>query len=117
MVQDIIDGLKGFLSDFAYGILDIIISLLSTLINIILLPIDTLIKSIFPDFSTLISNFNNSLNIVFSDSISYIMYHIPPLTKYVILFYITLLIGYYSIKFVYKGIILVPKIINKIKFW
>lgn len=121
MVQDIIDGIVGGLTDFigtiGAGIVELLINLLSTLINLILLPIDALISTIFPDFSTLIINFNSTLNTVFNNSISYIMYHIPPMTKFTILFYITLLIAYYSIKYTYKAIILVPNLIQKIKFW
>lgn len=106
-----------FFQNLGSGLINLILKILGVLINIILLPIDALISTIFPDFSTLITNFNNNLNVLFGNSISYIMYHIPPLTKYVILFYITLLIGYYSVKYVYRGMILLPKIINKIKFW
>lgn len=121
MVQDIIDGVVGGLTDFigslGAGIIDLLINILAFLINIVILPIDALISTIFPDFSNILQNFNNSLSYLVSSPISFIMYHIPPITKSVILFYITLLIGIYSIKYVYKGIILIFEIIQKIKFW
>lgn len=121
MVQDIIDGIVGGLTDFigtiGSGIIDLLINLLALLINIIITPIDLLISTIFPDFTTLITNFNSTISTVFNNSISYIMYHIPPMTKFTILFYITILIAYYSIKYTYKAIILVPNLIQKIKFW
>lgn len=121
MVQDIINGVVGGLTDFigsiGSGIVDLFINLLSFLINLVLFPINSLISSIFPDFSNMIINFNNSLAYLISSPISFIMYHIPPITKSILLFYISLLIGIYSIKYIYKGIILVFQIIQKIKFW
>lgn len=121
MVQDIIDGIVDGLTDFfgsiGAGIIDLLINLLAFLINLVIVPIDSLISTIFPDFSNILQNFNNSLSYLISTPISFIMYHIPPITKSILLFYITILIGIYSIKYVYKGIILVFEIIQKIKFW
>lgn len=117
MVQDIVNGLTNFFGGIGSSILDFIISLIGNMINIIIFPIDALVKTIFPDFSNMITNFNTTVDYFLTTPISFIMYHIPPMTKSILLFYITLLIGYYSIIFIYKGIILIPQLIRKVKFW
>lgn len=121
MVQDIIDGVVGGLTNFfgsiGAGIIDLIINLLSTLINLILMPINALIGVIFPDLSNIINNFYNTFTYVFTDLIGYIFSYIPPMSKIVVLAFFTIFISFYSVKYIYKGIILVPKIYNKIKFW
>lgn len=117
MVQDIVDALTDFFGGIGSTILDFIISLIGNMINLIVFPIDTLIRTMFPDFSSMITNFNSAVDYFLTTPISFIMYHIPPMTKSILLFYITLLIGYYSIIFIYKGIILIPQLIRKVKFW
>lgn len=121
MINDIIDGVVGGLTDFfgsiGAGFVDLIINLISFLINLILLPINALISVIFPDLSNIINNFYNTFTYVFTDLIGYIFSYIPPMSKLVIITFITIYISYYSVKYVYKGIIIVPKIYNKIKFW
>lgn len=121
MVQDIIDGIIGGLTDFIGGLgatlLDFITSLIADVINLFLFPIDSLLTFLFPDLSGAIATFNNGITMLVNAPIGYIAYHIPPLTTSMIVIFITILIGYYSIIWIYRGIILIPHVIHKIKFW
>lgn len=109
--------ISSFFQDIGVGIVNLIIKILGVLINIILVPINALLNFIFPDLSTIIENFYSTFNYVFTGLISYIFYYIPPMTKLLILTYILTLIAYYSVKYTYKGIILLPHLYQKIKFW
>lgn len=120
-ISDIAAGVGGGLTDFfaslGGSLEDFIISLLTTAINFFLFPINALIDFFIPDLSTLIVNFKNTYSYIFTDLITYIYSYIPPMSKNVILTYLTVMISFYTIYFTYKGIILIPKLIQKIKFW
>lgn len=120
-MQDIVNGVFNGITDFfgslGSGILDILINMISVLVNIIVFPINSLISFLFPSFSQLIVNFNNGIALFVSAPIGYIMYHIPPITRVCILTYLTFFIGYYSIIWTYRALIIVPHVIKKIKFW
>lgn len=117
MVQDIIDGLSGFVLGLGSGITSYILKFISFIINIVLFPINALISSIFPNFSEFVQTFSEGVARLTTAPIGYFAYHIPPITRGVILLYLTIMVGYYSIIWVYRGIILIPTVINKIKFW
>ena len=121
MFQDIIDGVVGGLTDFigslGAGIIDLILSLITGIVNIVLFPINALITSFFPNFSSSVSTFSEGLTRLTTAPIGYFAYHIPPITRGVLLLYLTIMLGYYTIIWTYRGIILIPTVIRKIKFW
>lgn len=121
MVQDIIDGVIGGLTDFlgsiGASILDFIFDLITTFLNIVITPLNVIISSIFPNFSSFIETFNNGLAMLASSPIGFIAYHIPPITSTIILMYLNFMIGYYTILWTYRGIIIIPTVLHKIKFW
>ena len=117
IAEGIVNGLTNFIGEIGASILDWLSSILAILLNIIITPIDALFKSIFPDFSNALVSFNNGISLLASAPIGFIMYHIPPITRTIILLYITIMIGYYSIIWVYRAIIVIPKVLNVIKFW
>lgn len=117
MVEDITNGIAGFASLIGGGISDKLFSLIGFLVDIVLFPINSLISLIFPNFSHAINTFAEGLTTFVSFPISYFAYHVPPLTKSIILLYLSIMLGYYTIIWTYRGIILIPTVINKIKFW
>ena len=100
-----------------FGFLDMILWLLSIIVKVVLLPVDALFKILMPDFATMLSHFSNSLITLAGAPFSYFFNILPPITKTIIVFWLTLLISYYTILWTYRGIIMIPKVIHKIKFW
>lgn len=99
------------------AILKGLLSMLQTIVNIILTPINALISGIFPDFSNLISNFTNFVNNYIGGSLGWFSSLLPPITRSIIVFWLTFLVGYYSIAWGYRAVVLAWKLIQKIKFW
>ena len=117
MVEDIIEGISGALSNIASGLVDLVLSLVGKIISIVLYPINALFETFLPDLSNMITYYSEFLSIMVAMPINYVLHLFPPVTRSIILLWFFILISYYSIIWVYRGIILVPKIINKIKFW
>lgn len=117
MVQDIIDGLSGFATGIGGTLINLIVNFLGLIVNIVLFPVNSLFSLIFPNFSETLTTFSIGLTNLAMAPIGYFAYHIPPLTKSVLAFYLLLLVGYYSYIWIYRSIIIIPKVINKIKFW
>lgn len=117
MVQDIIDGISGFASGVGGTILDLILSFIGTICSIVLFPINAIISFFFPNFSTLIESVSTGITRLATAPIGYFAYHIPPLTRSVLLVYLAIMVAYYSFIWTYRGIILIPTVIKKIKFW
>lgn len=117
MISDITNGIADFVGLIGGGISDKIFSLIGFIVDFVLFPINSLISMIFPNFSNAIQTFSEGLVSFVSFPISYFAYHIPPLTKSIILLYLAIMLGYYTILWTYRGIILIPTVINKIKFW
>ena len=131
MVQDIINGITGaidsigeavgsginsFVSNIAGGLVDLIINLLALMINIVIIPIDFLVSTFFPNLSLQIQHFNEGLSLLATSPIGFIMYHIPPYTRGLLLVYVSFMISYYTIIWTYRRIIIIPRVIQKIKF-
>lgn len=86
--------------------------------NFFLYPVNQAISSAFPDFNDLINRFDSILGYLFrSNKLSYFFNILPPITKNVVLFYLGLLIAFYSISFIVHGIIKVIEIIKNVKIW
>ena len=117
MIEDIVAGITGAFSNIASGIYDFILSLIGKIISIVLYPINALFETFLPNLSSLLENFSNFLLVLATAPINYVFHLFPPICRGIILTWLLLLISFYSILWIYRGIILVPKIINKIKFW
>lgn len=101
----------------AKAIFTVLFEVIRIVCNVVLSPINAIVVSFFPDFSSLISRFNNILNTYLGGGITYFISIIPPNTKSVIIFYIGLLIAYYSLSASLHIILKVYAIIKNIKFW
>lgn len=121
MVNDITNGILNAVYDFFGSIgsfvLDFFLTLIAHVINIIIFPINQLLISFMPNLSELIVHFNAGLSRISSLPIGFIMYHLPPITRMCILTYLGIMLGYYSILWTYRAIIIIPYVIRKIKFW
>ena len=117
MIEDIVGSIKDFVQFGIYGFLDFLLWLLSLIVKIVLIPVDVLFKFLMPDLSGVLSNFSNSLIYLSSAPFAFFFNLLPPITRTIIGLWLTLLISYYTILWTYRGIILIPKVINKIKFW
>lgn len=106
-----------FFADLGTSLLATIFNIIASLINIILLPINFLFKAFIPNFDTIIDNFNQFALFFISVPFNFFINLIPPLTRSVLLFYLGLKISYYTFVYAYRGIVLIPTIIRKIKFW
>lgn len=113
----ILNSIKESLQAGIYGFLDMILWLLSIVVKVVLIPVDALFKFLMPDFSTMLSHFSNSLIALAGAPFSYFFNMLPPITKTIIVFWLALLISYYTILWTYRGIIMIPKVLHKIKFW
>lgn len=99
------------------AIINGIMKLVTSIIDIVLLPVNALINNIFPDFSSALSTFNNFITNYIGGSLSYFSSILPPITKNVIIIWLTFLITYYGIVWTYTLIIKIFNVIKKIKFW
>lgn len=99
------------------AIINGIMKLVTSIIDIVLLPVNALINNIFPDFSSALSTFNNFITNYIGGSLSYFSSILPPITKNVIIIWLTFLITYYGIVWSYTLIIKIFNVIKKIKFW
>lgn len=117
MVQDIVKGISDFILSLGGSIIDFFASLIATLINIIFLPVNALLNFFVPDLNIIVQKFYDTFTYISSDLISYIFSYIPPNTKFIILTFFFTLISYYTVKYTYKALILIPHLYNKIKFW
>lgn len=100
-----------------YNLLDFTLWLLATIVNIVLLPVNALFTTILPNIGDLISQFNESLILFSTGPFSFFYNLLPPITKSILAIWLSLLIGYFTIIWTYRGIVFLPKVIHKIKFW
>lgn len=101
----------------AKAIFNVLFKVIKSILNIGLAPINLLVVNLFPDFSNLISNFNNFVSTYIGSGIGYFSSVLPPISKNIILLYLTFLISYYTITYSAHAIIKIFKIIQRIKFW
>lgn len=102
------------INDFFEFILDMV----ATIIQIVLTPVNILFEFIMPDnVQSIISSINNALLQFALLPINFFVHLIPPTALSLLILSITILISYYSIRFIYYGIVLIPYLIRKIKFW
>lgn len=90
---------------------------LNYLIDLILTPLNLLVANIFPDFSQMIGSFTTAVDTYLGGGLAYFFSMLPPITRYVVLLYISLLIGYYTISVSAFAITKIWTLIQKIKVW
>lgn len=97
-----------------------LLTFMANLVGILLTPIDLIITNAFPDLASGISDFSSDIgNIIsmISSIFSYFFNILPFKTQNMLLLYITLLIGFYTITISIHAVLKIIKIIKAIKIW
>lgn len=95
----------------------ILFSIISVGVNIFLTPINRIVATAFPSFSGIIDTFNMFINNYITPSLLYFFYILPPTTRFIVIFYLELLLILYSVSLTIHGIIKVIEIIKAVKIW
>lgn len=98
-------------------IFNVFFGIIKTIINIVLAPVNAIIANLFPGLGSIITAFNSSLTLSIGSGIAWFTHLLPPMTKSLILLYLSILIGYYTILYSVHAILKIFEIIKKIKFW
>lgn len=101
----------------ARAIFKVFFSIIVAITGAIVAPINALVVNLFPDLSNIINVINNILNNYVANGIAWFFNIIPSTARTLILLYLTILFGYYTISITIHGIIKAYEIIKKIKFW
>ena len=96
---------------------EVIFKMITALLNVVLLPLNLLIANAFPNLNSMISTFNTTASTVLGSGMGFFASLIPPITRSMILLYLTLLVAFYTISIASYVIIKVFTIIRNIKFW
>lgn len=94
-----------------------LLNFLVAVCNIFLYPVNTIVSNYFPDVSQIIGRFTSVVNTYIGGGISYFMSILPPYTRTLIIFYISCLIGFYTISVLVHAVIKIIEIIKAIKIW
>lgn len=101
----------------AKAIFTVFLKFIKSIVDIFLFPINALVVNFFPDLSILISSFNNAVTSILGNGLGFFSHLLPPVTRGLIVFYLTLLIGYYTISISVHLVLKVIFIIKKVKIW
>lgn len=101
----------------AKAIFKVFLNFIKSIVDIFLFPVNALVVNLFPDLSILISTFNNTISTIIGNGLGYFAHLLPPVTKVLIVFYLTLLIGYYTVTVTVHLVLKVIVIIKKLKIW
>ena len=113
----IVEWLKGVVLTMAKAIFKVFLKLIKSIVDIFLAPINLLVVNMFPDLSSLISTFNSTVSSVIGGALGWFAHILPPTTKTMILFYLGILITYYTVTITVHGVIKVIHIIKQLKIW
>lgn len=82
--------------------------------NVFLAPVNLAIVNLIPSVSDMINTFTQGVALLFTNSMSWFFYMIPPNTKVVIGIYLTFMLGYYTLSWALHGIVWLLKVIKKL---
>ena len=101
----------------AKTIFKVLLKFIKSVADLILSPINALVVNLLPDLSTLISTFNSGIQQYVAPNLSFFTHMLPPMTKNILLIYLTFLITYYTITITAHAILKIINIIKAIKIW
>lgn len=101
----------------AKALFSVLLKFIKSIVNIFLTPINALVVNLFPDLSTLLSTFNSAVSQIIGGNIAFFSHLLPPTTRTFIIFYLTLLISYYTITISVHLVLKVINIIRRVKIW
>lgn len=94
-----------------------IFKLLIGVSNFFLMPINRLVATAFPEFTSLVSGFTTFLNTYITPGLNYFFSILPPFTRSIVLFYLSLLLILYTLSLSVHFIVKVIEIIKAVKIW
>lgn len=98
----------------AKAIFNVLFGAMVGLANLILLPINTALTTFLPDLSNAITNVTTAITLFLGNGLAYFFNLLPPTSRYFVLFYLTFLVGFYTISYTIHGIIWLIKVIKKL---
>lgn len=101
----------------AQAIFNVLFKIIKVILDVVLVVPNLLVKNMFPDLSSLLTNFNSYVVKYVGNGLGWFSSILPPVTKTMILLYLTILIGYYTVTWSLHAYLKVYQIIQKIKFW
>lgn len=101
----------------AKAIFNVFFKVIKSIVDIFMLPINALVVNLFPDLSNILTVFNSSLTKVVGPTLGWFAHLLPPTARVLILLWLSILIGYYTITYSVHLIIKVIHIIKKLKIW
>lgn len=101
----------------AKALFNVFFKIIKSVVGIFLAPINALIVNLFPDLSKLISTFNAGVEKLLGSGLGFFAHLLPPTTRVIILLWLAILIGYYTISVSVHLILKVIHIIKKLKIW
>lgn len=96
---------------------NIFFGIITTIANIILLPINAIVNNMFPDLSIYIQQFTQGVTTIFTGTLGFFGNLLPPITKDLILLYLSILIINYTLSISVHAIVKVIHVIRAIKIW
>ena len=99
------------------AIFKVLLKFIKGVADLVLAPINLLVANLLPDFSNMISTFNTAVSRFLGTNLAFFAHLLPPITKNVLLAYMTFLVTYYTITLTAHAILKVINIIKAIKIW
>lgn len=90
---------------------------LITILDVMLAPVNTIVSTLFPDLNGYISLYYNVIDNYITQTAYWFISILPTNSRFLIVYYLTFLVSYYTIYYVVLVLCNVFKLIRNIKFW
>lgn len=101
----------------ARAIFKVFYTIIVALTGVIVAPINALVVNLFPDISSIVGYVNYVLQNYVANGFIWFFSMIPSTARTLVILYLTILVGYYTISISVHAILKAYQIIKKIKFW
>lgn len=98
------------------ALFNIIINLLATIVQLVLYPLNAVVENLLPDLTDRITYITSNVSSIF-DNAAWFVNILPPVTREVIFFAVSVLIVKYSIYIGTHAVIKIWNLFQKLKFW
>lgn len=98
----------------AKAIFNVFFNVLIAFANVIFLPINNIISGLVPNLSQAISNVTSGINLYLSSLLAWGFNLLPPMSRYLVIFYLGFKIMYYTISYSVYGVVWVINVIKKL---
>lgn len=98
----------------AKAIFNVLFNVIIAFANTLFLPINTILSTFVPNLSQAISNTITGFNIFCSNLLAWGFAILPPNARYLVIFYLTFLVSYYTISYSIHAVVWVINVIKKL---